>query len=83
MGLIVIENKLGDIIDNYVEPEKSFYEFQDHVIPISSIITKKIAEDIYSGNEDIAFTDRHPIYKSLIKLEFEEAIFSYIDSQKS
>ena len=80
MGLIVIENKIEDIFENYNESEESFYEFQDHIIPISSIITKKIAEDIYSGYEDIAFKDRHPTYKTLLKLEFEEAIFSYLDS---
>jgi len=80
MGLIVIENKVEDIIENYYEPEKSFYEFQDHIIPISSIITKKIAEDIYSGNEDIDFKDRHPTYKALLKLEFEEAINAYFSS---
>ena len=80
MGLIVIENKVENIIEDYPEPEKSFYEFQDHMIPISSIITKKIAEDIYSGNEDIDFKDRHPTYKTLLKLEFEEAIFSYLGS---
>lgn len=78
MGLIVIENKVEDAIVNYIGPEKLFFEFQDHVIPISSIITKKVAEDIYSGNEDIVFKDRHPIYKALLKLEFEEALNSYL-----
>lgn len=78
MGLIVVENKVEDIIEDNHKLEKSFYEFQDHMIPISSIITKKIAEDIYSGNENIAFKDRHPTYKSLLKLEFEEAIVSYL-----
>ena len=53
--------------------KKSFYEFQDRMIQITSNITKKIAEDIYSGNEDIAFKDRHPIYKALLKLEFKDA----------
>lgn len=80
MGLIVIENKIENIIENYNNTDKSFYEFQDHMIPISSIINKKIAEDIYSGNEDIEFKDRHPIYKTLLKLEFEDAIYSYLDS---
>ena len=80
MGLIVIENKVENLIENFNESEKSFYEFQDHVIPISSIIKKKIAEDIYSGNEDIDFKDRHPTYKTFLKLEFEEAIKSYLGS---
>jgi hypothetical protein len=34
--------------------------------------------DIYSGNEKIKFNNRHPIYKTLLKLEFEDAIREYM-----
>ena len=34
--------------------------------------------DIYRGNEKIAFQERHRIYKTLLKLEFEEAIRDYM-----
>jgi len=33
--------------------------------------------DIYSGEETIRFNNRHPIYKSLMKIEFEEALRKY------
>ena len=33
--------------------------------------------DIYSGEEVIQFNNRHPIFKTLMKLEFEDAIRSF------
>jgi hypothetical protein len=33
--------------------------------------------DIYTGSEQIEFTDRHPIYKALMKIEFEDVLRSY------
>ena len=33
--------------------------------------------DIYSGEETIRFDNRHPIYKTLMKLEFEDILRSY------
>ena len=34
-------------------------------------------KDIYSGNEQIEFNNRHPIYKTLMKLEFEDILRSF------
>ncbi len=34
-------------------------------------------KDIYFGNEQIEFKNRHPIFKTLMKLEFEEALRKY------
>ena len=34
-------------------------------------------KDIYSGEESIKFNNRHPIYRSLMKIEFEEVLRSY------
>ena len=34
-------------------------------------------KDIYSGNEKIEFNNRHPIYKTLMKLEFEDVLRSF------
>ena len=31
-------------------------------------------KDIYSGEEQISFNERHPIFKALMKLEFEEVL---------
>jgi hypothetical protein len=33
--------------------------------------------DIYSGEESIQFNNRHPIYRALMKIEFEEVLRSY------
>ena len=35
-------------------------------------------EDIYSGEETIRFDNRHPIYKTLMKLEFEDILRSFL-----
>ena len=37
----------------------------------------KEISDLYSGEEIIRFDNRHPIYKTLMKLEFEEVLRSY------
>lgn len=34
-------------------------------------------KDIYFGNEQIEFNNRHPIFKTLMKLEFEEVLRKY------
>jgi hypothetical protein len=33
--------------------------------------------DIYSGEEKIRFNNRHPIFKTLMKLEFEDILRSF------
>lgn len=49
--------------------------------------TKKFSEnleyieeifDIYSGTEQVRFNNRHPIYKTLLKIEFEDAMRQYV-----
>jgi len=37
----------------------------------------KEISDIYSGEETLRFVNRHPIYKSLMKIEFEEVLRKY------
>jgi hypothetical protein len=53
-------------------------ELQKFKIPFSSIFKTNRDNDIYTGNEKIPFKDRHPTYKALLKLEFEEAIKIWI-----
>ncbi len=36
--------------------------------------------DIYSGEESMRFNNRHPIYRALMKIEFEEVLRSYRDT---
>ena len=35
--------------------------------------------DIYTGEEKIQFSERHPIFKTLMKLEFEEVLRNFSD----
>ncbi len=44
---------------------KDFSENPEYIREIS---------DIYSGEETIRFDKRHPIYKTLMKLEFEDIL---------
>lgn len=46
-------------------------------ISFSKFIKKQISKDIYIGNEKIPFNKRHPIFKSLMKVEFEDAVRDY------
>jgi len=39
---------------------------------VSSLGLLPTQTDIYSGEETIRFDNRHPIFKTLMKLEFEE-----------
>ena len=53
------------------------YKLQRFIIPFSTFIPRRSAEDIYTGKEKIPFKERHPIYKAILKLEFEDAIKSW------
>jgi len=37
----------------------------------------KEISDIYSGEETLRFVNRHPIYKSLMKIEFEDVLRNF------
>ena len=37
----------------------------------------KEKSDIYSGEETIRFNNRHPIYRALMKIEFEDVLRNY------
>ncbi len=43
---------------------------------------KREISDIYSGEESMRFKNRHPIYKSLMKIEFEDVLRNF-NSQMS
>lgn len=42
-----------------------------------SIVQLPTEIDIYSGEENIQFNNRHPIFKTLMKLEFEEILRNF------
>jgi hypothetical protein len=41
------------------------------------IVKPRHETDIYNGTENLRFSTRHPIYKALMKLEFEDVIRKY------
>jgi hypothetical protein len=43
----------------------------------SNTLNRLENRDIYSGSEEIHFSNRHPIFKALMKLEFEDVIRNY------
>ena len=45
--------------------------------PYSSFLTVNTKPDIYSGDEAIPFEDRHPIFKSIMKLEFQDEMHQF------
>lgn len=46
---------------------------------IKPFISSSYKSDIYSGNENISFKNRHPIFKALLRIEFEDAIKEYLN----
>jgi hypothetical protein len=52
------------------------------LLKVNSIENLRIKQEqfqniIYSGTEQIKFRERHPIFKALMKIEFEDALRSY------
>jgi hypothetical protein len=43
-------------------------------VPFPTIFKKTYSKDIYSGNEIIPFDKRDPLYQSILRSEFSEAI---------
>lgn len=57
------------------ESNFSFREILPKIIQsYSSFFAINKKPDIYSGEESIPFEHRHPTYKSLMKLEFQDAL---------
>ncbi|MFX1497710.1 MAG: hypothetical protein ACFFBH_09305 [Promethearchaeota archaeon] len=50
------------------------------IIPFSKIFYTGKRNDIYSGEEVIQFKNRNPIFKSLMRIEFEDAMKEYLTS---
>jgi len=75
-----IDKEKIEIIDLQIENEKSILEIiSDISIPFSEFLNEQDSSDIYSGIEEMRFNERHPIFKALLKLEFEEAVLQYLN----
>jgi len=73
-----IEEKDDQDVIIEVRHEQNFNQIiSEIVVPFSEFLENGKIPDIYSGYEKIAFNQRHPTYKSLMRLEFEKAIREY------
>lgn len=52
------------------------------IIPFSRFFERHHEPDIYSGDEQIPFEQRHSIYKALLRAEFEEAMKQFQKTKK-
>ena len=50
------------------------YVLSQIIIPFTTFLDSKHEPDIYSGQETIPFEKRHPIFKALMRTEFEDEI---------
>ncbi|MEJ2295637.1 MAG: hypothetical protein P8Y23_12845, partial [Candidatus Lokiarchaeota archaeon] len=55
-----------------------FHKMLSQIVePYPSLFAIKEKDFIYSGEESIPFTQRHPTFKTLMKLEFQNAIHQF------
>jgi hypothetical protein len=72
MSFKIKEKKELNISPNVDYINLSFRETLSYIIkPYSNFLTVNTKPDIYSGEEAIPFEERHPIFKSIMKLEFQ------------
>jgi len=80
MSSRITQKERTDIINIQLENEKPINEiFSDIIIPFSKIFKEDNSNNIYTGSEKMRFSERHPIFKALLKLEFEEVILEYLN----
>lgn len=56
-------------------------EVSQIINPFSKFSRKLNINDIYSGDEKIPFKSRHPIFKCLLKIEFEDVMREYLKAK--
>jgi len=56
------------------------FNISNSVINFSNFIKNPRREYLYNGSEKIPFRKRHPIFKSLMTIEFEDVMREYIKS---
>jgi len=75
-----MSSKTDEKKDHPLEPEVRHYEepfplaLARLVKPFSELMCITSRPDIYTGEESIPFQERHPIYKALMKLEFQDLL---------
>ncbi|MFX0058664.1 MAG: hypothetical protein ACFE85_15990 [Candidatus Hodarchaeota archaeon] len=71
-GKLKSSENFEDLYSNLV------FDSSKAVISYSEFFKKQIRQDIYVGNENIPFNKKHPIFKSLMRVEFEDAMKEFL-----
>jgi len=72
MSLGIIEKEEYDENKNEFTSDLELeYILAKALIPFSMLLDKTREPDIYNGKENIPFEKRHPIFKALMRIEFE------------
>lgn len=72
-------SKLNLMKSREIDFAETTFNISDLAIKHSKVANKLHTDDIYSGNEKIPFRNRHPIFKSILRIEFEDAIREYLE----
>ena len=78
MGLEVSKKEEREpIIIEIIEYDNFATVLSKMLIPFSEVTGASGAPDVYSGDERIPFEQRDPVYKSMMKQEFYDAMRSF------
>ena len=68
-----MSSKIKENKDNKFDVK--YHELLSQIVQrFSSLFNIKENDHIYSGEESIPFSQRHPTFKSMMKLEFQDAL---------
>ncbi len=71
-----MSSKIKENKDNKFDMK--YHELLSQIVQrFSSLFNLKENDYIYSGEESIPFSQRHPTFKSLMKLEFQDALCEF------
>ncbi|MFX0032550.1 MAG: hypothetical protein ACFE8E_07090 [Candidatus Hodarchaeota archaeon] len=71
MSLEIIENEEYNENKKEITDLELEYILANAFIPFSMFLDKTREPDIYNGKENIPFEKRHPIFRALMRIEFE------------
>lgn len=75
MSLETIKEKRLNLSENsdriFVESKSTFIRL---IVPFSRLMKNRNSLDIYTGEESIPFENRDPLFKSILRKEFSNAI---------
>lgn len=78
MSSKVKEKKDLKMLPRHFETITFFQENLSRIVtPYSSFFIVERKRDIYTGDEKLPFKQRHPTFRSLMKLEFQDALRNY------